>query len=84
MQKEKAKMVPYANRSGESGVLAFEIGTDYILVEFKSGKERYYRYTYASAGEDAIETMKELALAGEGLNSFISSKATQPEYSEKY
>lgn len=77
-------MTPYANKSGESGVLAFEIGTDYILVEFNSGRERYYRYTYASAGRDAVETMKELALAGEGLNSFISSKATQPEYSEKY
>lgn len=77
-------MRPYINRSGKSGVLAFEIGADYILVEFKSGKERYYRYTYASAGKNAIETMKELALAGEGLNSFISSKATQPKYSEKY
>ena len=75
----KAKMTPYANKGGESGLLAFEIGIDYILVEFNSG-----RYTYASAGRDAVETMKELVSAGEGLNSFISSKATQPEYSEKY
>lgn len=63
-------MQRYANLGGDSGVTGFEIGSDRITVQFKGGAT--YLYTYASAGQTNIEEMKALALAGQGLNSFIS------------
>lgn len=63
-------MERYANRSGDSGVSAFEIGTNYISVMFTTG--RVYNYTYASAGSNHIEQMKILARLGSGLNSYIN------------
>lgn len=62
-------MERYANTSGNSGVSSYEIGSDYILVGFTTG--RLYEYTYASAGGDHIENMKSLAQSGSGLNSYI-------------
>lgn len=59
----------YKNRGGDSGVYAYEIGEDYIKVMFTSRK--VYSYSYQSAGKDNIERMKELAVYGKGLNSFI-------------
>lgn len=59
----------YANNHGNSSIEAYEIGADYIRVLFKDGP--VYLYTYESAGADNIEHMKELARAGDGLNSFI-------------
>jgi hypothetical protein len=63
-------MQAYTDVNGDSGVAAFAIGDDYIEVQFKkTGKT--YKYSYASAGQHAIEQMKLLALAGDGLNAFI-------------
>ena len=64
-------MQHYKNIGGNSGVTAYEIGADSITVQFKDGAT--YLYTYGSAGRDAIERMKLLAVAGSGLNSFIST-----------
>ncbi len=75
-------MQTYANLSGESNVIAFENGSDYIIVQFANGKETFYKYTYASAGGNAVETMKSLALAGRGLNSYISTN--KPAYAMKW
>jgi len=63
-------MERYKNLGGDSGVATYEIGNDFIKVQFKTGS--IYLYTYGSAGSSNIETMKELAMSGEGLNSFIS------------
>lgn len=63
-------MQQYKNLGGNSGVLAYEIGSDYIKVEFKDSA--VYLYTYASAGSQNIEEMKRLAIGGEGLNGFIN------------
>jgi hypothetical protein len=63
-------MERYANVSGNSGVVAFEIGADFIRVKFLDGG--IYRYTYESAGESNVEEMKRLARAGRGLSGFIS------------
>ena len=60
----------YINRTGESGIKAFKIGVDFIDVLFKDGW--IYTYDYNSAGSAKIEKMKELALRGMGLNSFIN------------
>lgn len=63
-------MEPYKDIGGDSGVLAYECGPDFIRVEFKSSS--VYLYTYASAGSANIEQMKRLARAGEGLATFIN------------
>ena len=74
-------MQQYANNSGQSNVLAYYIGDDFIVVQFPHNA--YYKYTYSSAGQTAIETMKRCAESGSGLGTFISSKATQPDYNSK-
>lgn len=62
-------MTPYKNLGGDSNVIAFNIGADFIEVQFHDGS--LYLYTYNSAGSSNIERMKVLARQGEGLNSFI-------------
>lgn len=64
-------MQTYANNGGNSNIRAFEIGTDYIDVQFNGGG-KVYRYSYKSAGEEKVEYMKELAKRGSGLNSYIN------------
>jgi len=67
-------MQTYANLGGDSGVVKYEIGQNYIDVEFKDRNKdgcNTYKYTYASAGASNIEQMKQLAAAGRGLHSFI-------------
>lgn len=63
-------MERYKNLGGNSGVSAYEIGAESITVQFTSGA--VYLYTYKSAGSSNIEKMKSLAVAGQGLNSFIT------------
>ena len=74
-------MEVYTDVNGDSGVAAYEIGDDYIHVQFKTGAT--YSYTYASAGRDVVEQMKRLALAGDGLNSFIMRNA-RTSYASKW
>jgi hypothetical protein len=64
-------MTPYKSNSGKkSGVAAYKIGEDYILVRFGSGQ--LYKYTYGSAGRPAVDEMKTLAIAQQRLSTFIS------------
>ena len=63
-------MERYKNRSGESGVVAYEIGRGSITVKFVGGEK--YLYTDKSAGADNIALMKQLAQDGAGLSAFIS------------
>ncbi|WP_312516804.1 hypothetical protein [Massilia sp.] len=67
-------MQRYSNRSGESGIVAYEIGKDpkepAIIVEFLGGDR--YLYTGHSAGVENIARMQELAHEGQGLSTFIS------------
>ena len=72
-------MERYKNINGDSGVTGFEIGPDYIKVWFNND---WYCYTYASAGSQNIEQMKNLAKAGDGLNSFIN-KHVRKDYESK-
>lgn len=60
----------YANRGGNSNVLSYEIGNDFVAVNFK-GTSKTYVYSYRSAGSNNVETMKQLAENGSGLNSYI-------------
>ena len=65
-------MEKYLNLGGNSGIAAYEIGVDSITVQFNDGS--IYLYNYQSAGKENIEHMKKLAVAGQGLNSFIMRK----------
>jgi len=73
-------MEQYRNLGGNSGVSAYESGSDFIKVLFKDGA--LYLYNYESTGQQDVETMKGLAAGGTGLNSFISSKVRK-RYAEK-
>ena len=64
-------MERYRNSGGDSGVSAYEIGSDYIIVKF-SGTARTYRYSYRKAGQNHVENLKRLAKSGSGLNSYIN------------
>lgn len=64
-------MERYRNSGGDSGVSAYEIGSDYIIVRF-SGTARTYRYSHRKAGENHVENLKRLAQSGSGLNSYIN------------
>ena len=72
-------MKRYGNLSGNSGVIAYELGPESIVVQFQDRQK--YRYTTARAGPAAIAAMKSLALAGQGLSTFIARH--QPAYEEK-
>lgn len=62
----------YRDIDGDSGVSAYEYGSDFIKVQFSTGA--VYNYTYQSAGTYNIEQMKKLADAGDGLNAFINTQ----------
>ena len=73
-------MQSYKSITGkESGVTGYQIGTTYIVVRFSTGDT--YKYTYRSAGEQAIEDMKQCALAKSGLSTYISQH--NPPYAQK-
>lgn len=76
-------MKPYHNFSPitgkSSGVAGYEYGDDYIVIYFTSGAE--YTYTHASCGESHINTMKRLADAQSGLNTYVTKY--KPAYASK-
>ncbi len=74
-------MERYRNLGGGSGVSAYSIGPDSILVLFNDGWK--YEYTTQSAGALAIRTMHRLAAQGRGLNSYITS-SVRKGYSKKF
>ncbi len=64
-------MEVYKSRGGQpSGVTAYEIGKNYITVEFSDGS--VYQYTYVTAGTATVEKMQELARESQGLSSYIT------------
>lgn len=63
-------MQHYNNRSGESGVVAYEIEKDTITIQFIDGDR--YLYTKRSAGADNIAKMQELAREGRGLSTYLN------------
>ncbi len=73
-------MEPYSGVDDDSGVIWYEIAPDGITVQFKTGGT--YLYTYGSAGKLNVERMKQLAISGDGLNSFMN-KYTKRLYAAK-
>jgi hypothetical protein len=62
----------YANIGGNSGVVAYALHRDSIVVRFQDGST--YEYTLQSAGAARLDTMKRLAIAGRGLSTFIAQQ----------
>ncbi len=73
-------MQRYKRLSGEAGVTAFSVGDDNIKVQFRDGS--IYLYTYEITGKEKVEKMKELAVRGEGLTTFIN-KFVREDYATK-
>ena len=73
-------MEDYANRGGDSGVSAYEIGDTFIRVRFRDGAT--YLYNYDKPGADRVEQMKTLARNGEGLNTYIN-KSVRKDYAAR-
>ncbi|MGK4566283.1 hypothetical protein [Flavobacterium sp. 3HN19-14] len=70
-------MIPYKNQNGNSGIIGYEIADNAIRIRFLDGEE--YLYTYKTAGKETIEKMKQLAISGKGLATYLNRFA-----SEKY
>jgi len=73
-------MQPYKNLSGNSGVVAYDLGAGSITVQFINGDR--YLYTEESAGAANIAHMQRLAIAGRGLSTFIS-QVIRKRYAKK-
>ncbi len=63
-------MQRYGNRSGISGVVAYEIGEDFVRAQFDGGET--YRYSKKGVGARHLAELKRLAKLGEGLTTYIS------------
>ncbi|MDH4555601.1 hypothetical protein E8F11_10495 [Pseudomonas sp. BN417] len=74
-------MERYRNLSGNSNVVAFEIGAGFITVQFGDGMK--YLYTDRSTGAARIAEMQRLARAGQGLNSYIG-RAVKKAFERKW
>lgn len=73
-------MQRYKNLSGESGVVAYEIGERAITIRFTGGER--YLYTDQSAGAGNITEMQRLATLGSGLSTYIS-QVVKERYARK-
>ena len=73
-------MRPYLNLSGGSGVRAYDLGPDFIEVQFHD-REKPYRYASERVGRENVEQMKKLAVTGRGLSTFINQ---HPEVKNGY
>ena len=60
----------YGNSNGNSGITAFEIQRQAIVIEFRHGGR--YVYDYDTTGREHVEEMKVLALEGRGLATYIN------------
>lgn len=73
-------MLPYEDKSGNSGVSAYKIAPHSITIRFKEGPT--YLYTDARPGKAKVEKMKRLAGSGQGLSTYIS-KYVKDNYAAK-
>lgn len=80
-------MENYRNINGNSNIENYELGEDYIIIEFKQNKFPsccFYKYTYSSTGLVNIEHMKKLAVEGGDLSAFTKTKEIKTSYESKW
>lgn len=70
----------YCDTHGDSGVSAFEVGSDFIIVRFTKGDT--YLYNYLTTGSYHVNNMIRLARMGNGLNGYINLN-TKSTYARK-
>lgn len=70
----------YSDISGKSGISAYEVGDDFIIVRFTKGG--MYLYNYSVTGSNHVKKMIELARIGSGLNKYINLN-TKHAYARK-
>lgn len=68
--KKEPALTPYRNRSGTSGIDAYALLDDGILVRFDDGT--IYRYGSRRPGRHHVGRMKSLAMGGRGLAAYIN------------
>lgn len=73
-------MKRYQNLSGNSGVIAYECGSDHIALQFQDGS--VYEYDHTRPGRKHVERMKALALSGRGLTTYLN-KFVRDNYARK-
>lgn len=78
--------IKYIDYNSNSNIESYFYGSDFIIIEFKDNpkkynEDRYYKYTYFSAGHSHINEMIRLAKQNDGLNSYISKH--KPKYQIK-
>ena len=71
-----AHLEHYLDLNHDSGIANYEIGNEFIRVQFKK-KSKIYTYSYTSAGYQHVENMKQLAQYGDGLNAYINQNVHQ-------
>lgn len=64
-------METYQNKSGVSGVIAYEVGSEFIKVKFNNS-DFVYLYNYEIPGALHVEEMKKKAIDGIGLATYIN------------
>lgn len=74
-------MESYRDWDNDSGIRNYEIGDGFIVIEFKDGQYRFYKYTDTSAGSHHITAMQQFARCGDGLNAYIGEH--KPRYAAK-
>jgi len=72
----------YKSRNPNAGVYSFEFLPDAIILEFT---DRQYRYLYNTErpGLEHVNEMKRLALAGEGLTTYVNQHV-RDDYAAKF
>lgn len=73
-------MKHYLNTDGDSGILAYECGRDWIDIRWADG---IYRYTAQKVGLTNVREMKRLAATGHDLNTFINQHARVRDGAER-
>jgi hypothetical protein len=73
-------LTPYRNRDGNSGVGAYQLLDDGIIVRFV--EDGTYRYGPERPGRYHVGQMKSLAMAGRGLATYIN-RYVRDKYEER-
>jgi hypothetical protein len=63
-------VIPYGASDRNSGVVAYRTGPDFIVLKYRDGG--IYVYNYNRPGREHVDRMKELAIAGKGLTTYIN------------
>ena len=66
----RLRLKSYLNLNGNSGIRKYDIGQDWIRLQFQS--PTIYVYDYQRPGKDHVDRMKVLALSGRGLDTYVS------------